>query len=80
MTEHKIHRVHEGVGMDRKTTAVCSCGWRSLTEDANNDYCWSNLEEQADEHRKYFEELNERHFLPSELMDFGMCRTQEEDE
>jgi len=67
MSTHNIQRTSKGEGLDRAITPLCSCGWHGRTEHAHNDYMWSNLEEQEDEHRRDVKEREERHFLPSEL-------------
>lgn len=53
MQKIKIHvtsYLTKGEGMDKQITPICSCGWKGHTEEASNDYMWSNLREQISEH------------------------------
>lgn len=50
MSTHTISYKREGKAEMQSTLPICSCGWHGRKEYAYNDYCWTNVKEQADDH------------------------------
>lgn len=50
MQKHKLKREYAGKAGMSEITPTCSCGWRGLTECAYNDYCYTNVIAQEDNH------------------------------
>ena len=48
--KHELKRERAGKAEMGSITPTCSCGWRGLTEYAYNDYCYTNVREQEDNH------------------------------
>ena len=49
---HKMKREHTGSGFTECITPTCSCGWRGIGYEAHNDWQYTLVKEQEDEHRK----------------------------
>jgi hypothetical protein len=50
MSNHKLQRRYEGEGIMQKITPACSCGWVGIGYEAHNDYQYTLVKEQEDDH------------------------------
>ena len=50
--KHELKKEYTGSGITECITPTCSCGWRGIGYEAHNDWQYTLVKEQEDEHRK----------------------------